>query len=168
DVQIRLDNFFRNLLTHGTFSTHELVWEFFLVPELDSSMLLERSKKKAEARVDNIKDDYEPVTDTQEVENFVEFARDQMRGVIQATRKVIRSTNRRRMVYNDLSEANNLLSGRVSTLLFLPQSHITAFERYMKILIPTDASPLAGLYYNLHSIQSSGHAIQNALDRPSY
>ena len=168
DSQIRLDNFFHNLLTHGTFATHELVWEFFLVPEFDYDMLTERSKRKAEARVDNIKDDYEPVTDTQEVENFVEFARDQMRGVIQATKKVVRSTNRRRMVYNDFAEAQSLLSNRMSTLVFLPQSHLTAFERYTKTLIPTEASPLNGLYYNLHSIHSSGNAIQEALDRPAY
>jgi ankyrin repeat protein len=64
DTQIRLDNFFRTLLTHATFATHELVWEFFLVPEIDGDMLLERSKRKAEARVDNLKDDFEPITDT--------------------------------------------------------------------------------------------------------
>ena len=168
DVQIRLDNFFRNLLTHGTFSTHELVWEFFLVPEIDAAMLTERSKRKAESRVDSIKDDYEPVTDTQGVENFVVFVRDQMRGVIHATKKVIRSTNRVRMVYNDFSEAQSLSSARVSSLLFMPQSHLTAFERYAKTLVPTEASPMAGLYYNLHSIHSSSNAIQDALDRPSY
>ena len=168
DVQVRLDNYFHNLLTHATFSTHELVWEFFLVPEMDAEMLTERSKRKAEARVDNVKDDFEPVTDTQEVENFVGFAREQVRGVISATRKVIRSTNRHRMVYNDLAEAQSLASSRVATLLFLPQSHITAFERYTKTLVPTEASPLAALYYNLHSIHSTSTAIQSALDRPAY
>ena len=168
DTQIRLDNFFRNLLTHGTFSTHELVWEFFLVPEMDEGMLTERSKRKAESRVDNIKDDFEPVTDTQEVENFVEFAREQMRGVIQSTKKVIRSTNRRRMVYNDFSESQTLLSNRVSSLLFLPQPYLTAFERYAKTLVPTEASPFTSFYYSLHSMKSSGNAIQDALERPTY
>ncbi|KAK3700955.1 hypothetical protein LTR37_015661 [Vermiconidia calcicola] len=168
DNQIRLNNFFHNLITHATFSTHELIWEFFLVPEMDPDTLSERSKRKAEARVDNLKSDFEPVTDTQEVENFVGFARDQMRGVMQAMKKVIRSTNRCRMVYNDLSEAQNLLSGRLSTLLFLPQSHLIAFERYTKTLTATEAPPLAALYYNFHSLYSSGNAINDALDRPAY
>ncbi|KAK4547450.1 hypothetical protein LTR36_001106 [Oleoguttula mirabilis] len=168
DVQLRLDNFFRNLLTHGTFSVHELVWEFFLVPELDATMLTERSKRKAEARVDNIKDDFEPVTDTQEVENFVAHARDQVRGVTQTTKKAIRSVNRYRMAGNDFSDAQNLAASRVSTLLFLPQSHMVAFERYSKTVAPTEASPWAGLYYGLHSVQSTSTAIQVALNRPAY
>ncbi len=168
DNQVRLDNYFHNLLTHSTFSTHELVWEFFLVPDIDVDMLNERSKRKAEARVDNVKEDFEPVTDTQEVENFIEFTRDQMRGMISTTKKLIRSTNRRRMIYSDLAESQGLLSSRVSTLLFLPQSHVTAVERYSKTLIPTEASPMTAFYYGLHSIQSSSNAIQEALDRPAY
>ncbi|TKA65331.1 hypothetical protein B0A55_10570 [Friedmanniomyces simplex] len=170
DVQLRLDNFFRALLAHGTFSTHELVWEFFLVPELDSAMLTERSKRKAEARVDNLKDDFEPVLmdETQEVENFVAYAKDQIRGITQATRKVIRAANRHRMRCNDLFEAQSLAAAKASTLLFLPQSHIMAFERYTKALQPTEASPWTALYYNLHSVQSTSTAIQVALNRPAY
>ncbi|CAK3986744.1 related to VPS9 domain [Lecanosticta acicola] len=168
DIQIRLDNFFRNLLTHGTFSTHELVWEFFLVPEIDADMLTERSKLKAEARVENVKDDYEPVTDTQEVENFATFACQQFRGVTQNIRKTVRATNRHRMAYNDYSEAQTLASSALSTLKFVPQAYIQAFERYSKTLIPSEASPLAGFYYSLHSIQSTSTAIQTATNRPAY
>jgi hypothetical protein len=163
-----MDNFFRNLLTHGTFSTHELVWEFFLVPELDFDMLTERTKRKAETRVENVKDDFEPVTDTQGVENFVAFAREQVRGVTQATKKAVRATNRQRMLNNDLAEAQMLASSALSTVAFLPQPYITAFERYSKALQTSEASPLAGLYYALHAIQSSSSAIQVATNRPTY
>lgn len=170
DTQIRLDNFFRSLLTHGTFATHELVWEFFLVPELDADMLTERSKRKAEARVDNLKDDYEPVlmSETHEVENFVAYAKDQVRGITQATKKVNRAVNRRRMLDNDLFEAQTLAASRVSTLLFLPQSHTRAFDRYAKLYLPTESSPWAALYYTFHSIASTSSAIQVALNRPAY
>ncbi|KAK0262901.1 hypothetical protein B0A54_08980 [Friedmanniomyces endolithicus] len=170
DVQLRLDNFFRALLAHGTFATHELVWEVFLVPELDSVMLTERSKRKAEARVDNLKDDFEPVLmdETQEVENFVAYAKDQVRGVTQATRKVIRAVNRHRMRCNDLFDAQSLAAVKASTLLFLPQPYIVALERYTKTLMPTEASPWTSLYYNLHSVHSTSSAIQVALNRPAY
>ncbi|SMR45034.1 unnamed protein product [Zymoseptoria tritici ST99CH_3D1] len=168
DTQIRMDNFFRNLLTHGTFSTHELVWEFFLVPELDIEMLAERTKRKAEARVENIRDDFEPITDTQGVQNFVVFAREQVRGVTQATKKAIRLTNRQRMLYNDFAEAQMLSSSALSTVAFLPQEYTKAFERYSKALQSSEASPLSGLYYALHSIHSSSSAIQVATNRPTY
>lgn len=168
DIQIRMDGFFHNLLTHGTFATHELVWEFFLVPEIDANMLSERTNRKAEARVENMKDDYEPVNDTQGVENFVAFVREQVRGVTQSTKKAIRATNRQRMLANDLSDAQLLASSALSTLVFVPQPYISAFERYTKLLIPSEASPLAKLYYALHAIYSSSSAIQVATNRPTY
>ncbi|KAK4634759.1 UPF0507 protein [Fulvia fulva] len=168
DIQIRLDQLFHSLLTHGTFSTHELVWEFFLVPELDTDMLNERSKRKAETRVENVKDDFEPVKDTQEVENFAVFSREQVRGVTQAVRKVIRVTNRQRMMHNECFEASILASSAVSTLQFLPQQYLMAFERFTKSLVQSEASPLAGLYYALHSIQSTSTAMQVATERPAY
>ena len=170
DVQLRLDSFFRNMLTHGTFGVHELVWEFFLVPELDAEMLTERSKRKAEARVENLRDDFEPVelTEKGEVEMFVAHARDQIKGVTGAVKKVIRSTNRHRMQVSDFSEAASLAAKSVASLLFLPQSHITAYERYTKLLVPTEASSWNTLYYTLLSMQSSSSALQIALNRPAY
>ncbi|KAF2771750.1 hypothetical protein EJ03DRAFT_357937 [Teratosphaeria nubilosa] len=170
DVQLRLDNFFRNLLVHGTFSTHELVWEFFLMQELDENMLNERTKRKAEARVENVKDDYDPVPmdETVEVQNFVAFAKEQVKGVTQATKKAIRSINRHRMLLNDIYEAQDLASKAISTLLFLPTPYPKAMERYAKTLTPTEASPIHGLYYTLHSTQSTSTALQLALNRPTY
>jgi hypothetical protein len=167
DTQIRLDNFFHTLLTHATFSTHELVWEFFLVPEIDGEMLLERSKRKAEARVDNLKDDYEPVTDTLEVSNFVAHAREQVKGVTGTTRRAIRTINQYRMRQLDFFESATLASNAISTLTFLPKSHLTAFDRYTRSLALSEANPLAQFYYTLHSIHSTSTAIQNALDRPA-
>jgi hypothetical protein len=167
DTQIRLDNFFHTLLTHATFSTHELVWEFFLVPEIDGEMLLERSKRKAEARVDNLKDDYEPVTDTLEVSNFVAHAREQVKGVTGTTRRAIRTVNQYRMRQLDFFESASLASNAISTLNFLPKSHLTAFERYTRSLALSEANPLTQFYYTLHSIHSTSTAIQNALDRPA-
>ena len=168
DIQLRMDAFFHNLLAHGTFSTHELVWEFFLVPELDPEMLLERSKRKAEARVDNVKDDFEPITDTHEVENFVEHAREQIKGITSATKKVVRETNKHRMLANDISDAQILASSALSTINFLPPQYLKAIERYSKLLVPSEASPFASLYYALHSSYTSSTAIQVATNRPAY
>lgn len=167
DTQMRLNNFFRNLLTHATFSHHELVWEFFLVPEINGDMLLERSKRKAEARVDNIKDDFEPVTDTLEVSNFVAYAREQVKGVTGTTRRATRTVNQYRMRQVDLHESVRLASNAVDTLVFLPPAYLTAFERYTRLFTITDKNPIASFYYTLHSIHSTSTAIQNALDRPA-
>lgn len=168
DTQLRLDNFFRCLLSHATFSTHELVWEFFLVPEINSEMLLDRSRAKAAARVDNLKDDYEPVTDTLEVSNFVAHAREQVKGVSGATRRAIRAVNQHRMRQVDVVEAAGLAGKAVESLgEFLPREYVTAFDRYTRSLALSDANPLNAFYYALHSIHSSSTAILHALDRPA-
>lgn len=167
DTQLRLDSFLHTLLTHATFSTHEMVWEFFLVPDIDPIMLSERSQRKAELRVENVRDDYDPVYDTREVELFVAHAKDQVRGVSHATRALIRRTNTQRMLLSDIADAQSLASNAVATLTFLPQKYLTAYERYTKVIAPTESNPYAGLYYALHSIASSSTAVLAALGRPT-
>ena len=93
DIQIRLDKFLRIMLAHSTFSTHELLWEFILVPEIQPEMMAERSMKKAEIRAEKIKEEYEPVEDVRAVESFVGHARESIRGVNHSTKSVVRRVN---------------------------------------------------------------------------
>ncbi|KAL1306705.1 hypothetical protein AAFC00_005374 [Neodothiora populina] len=167
DTQLRLDNFLHILLAHATFSTHEMVWEFFLMPDIDPILLAERSQRKAELRVENVRDDYDPIYDTREVELFVAHAKDQIRGVSYATKTLIRRTNAHRMLQTDLADAQHLSSSAVATLTFLPQTHLTAFDRYTKVLAPTESNPFTSLYYALHSISTSSAALLIALGRPT-
>ena len=93
DVQVRLDRFLKIMLAHSTYSTHELLWEFILFPEIQPDMMAERSRKKAELRNENIRDEYEPVEDVREVSTFAEHARDSIRGIDHSTKSVIRRVN---------------------------------------------------------------------------
>lgn len=90
DIQLRVDCFLRTLLTHSTFSTHELLWEFFLVPDLQQELMIERSKKKAETRMEKIREDFTPVEDIRDVEIFVSHAKDSVRSINYACRSVTR------------------------------------------------------------------------------
>ena len=90
DIQIRLDRFLKIMLEHSTFSTHELLWEFILFPEIQPDMMAERTRKKAEIRTENIRDEYEPVDDVRDVSSFVEHARESIRGVNHATKSVVK------------------------------------------------------------------------------
>ena len=93
DIQVRLDKFLKIMLAHSTFSTHELLWEFILFPEIQPDMMAERSRKKAELRSENIREDYEPVEDVRDISTFVEHARESIRGINYSTKSVIRRTN---------------------------------------------------------------------------
>lgn len=93
DIQAKTDSALKVMLGHPTFATHEMLWEFFLVPELQLDTMRERSKLKAEARVERVRDEYEPITDVREVEQFVNHARDMVRGVSHSTKSVTRRAN---------------------------------------------------------------------------
>ena len=93
DLQIRMDWLLRVLLNHPTFATHEMLWEFFLVPDLQLDTMAERSKLKADALIEKVHDEFEPVSDLREVEQFVDHARDMVRSVHFSTRSVARRAN---------------------------------------------------------------------------
>lgn len=93
DLQVRMDWFLRILLAHPTFATHEMLWEFFLVPDLQPDMMEQRSKLKAETRTEKVRDEFEPLDDIREVEQFVDHARENVRGVNHSTKSVARRTN---------------------------------------------------------------------------
>lgn len=103
DIQVRLDRFLKLMLAHSTFSTHELLWEFILFPEIQSEMMEERSRKKAELRAENIKEQYEPVEDVHDVESFVGHAREALRGVNHSTNSVMRRVANIRNAHEGIS-----------------------------------------------------------------
>lgn len=167
DLQLRLDSFLKILLRHPTFSMHEMVWEFFLVPDIDSSMLAQRSARKAELRVERLREELTPIYDVREVELFVQHARENVRSLHHASKSVLRRTNKLRMSSTDLTDAAKLSNTAVHSLTFLPQTHLRAFERYTKTIASSEASPIAGFYYNMHALSSTITAVLNSLARPS-
>ncbi|CAI6246059.1 unnamed protein product [Periconia digitata] len=167
DIQLRLDAFLKILLKHPTFSTHEMVWEFFLVPDIDPSMLAERSARKSELRAERVREEYAPIYDVREVEIFVQHARESVRSLHHASKSVLRRANRLRSANSDLIDAARLSSTALQSLNFLPGTHLQAVERYTKTLTQSEANPLAGFYYSIHAISSTTTAILTALNRPS-
>ena len=97
DIQVRLDGFLKILLAHSTFSTHEMLWEFFLVPDIQAEMMEQRSKLKAETRIEKVREEYEPVEDVRDVEQFVDHARDMVRSVNLSTKSLARRANTMRI-----------------------------------------------------------------------
>ena len=183
DIQVRLDKFLNIMLAHSTFSTHELLWEFILVPEIQPEMMGERSTKKAEIRAENVKDEYEPVEDVRDVESFVGHARESIRGVNHSTKSVIRRVNSIRNASSgpcqlskpslalltlspDFSISLDLATKSLSTLAFLPQSHISSFTRYASTTTPYESDPFKLFHQDLQAVSSTILAILSSLARP--
>ncbi|ROW11212.1 hypothetical protein VMCG_01303 [Cytospora schulzeri] len=166
DLQIRMDWFLRILLAHPTFATHEMLWEFFLVPDLQPDMMEQRSQLKAETRAEKVRDELEPLEDIREVEQFVDHARENVRGVNHSTKSLARRTNVMGNAAFDLYDSSVLLHRAMATLAFLPSSHLTAFETYVRALSPTTLNPHAIFHSTLLALQSTIDAILAALSRP--
>lgn len=192
DIQVRLDGFLKILLSHSTFSTHEMLWEFFLVPDIQADMMEKRSKLKAEARVDRLKEEYEPIQDVKDVEQFVDHARDMVRSVNYATKSVVRRTNALRTVMlgkshrrllsltsfassheylltttTDLADAGQIASKNLQALGFIPATHKQALEAYLDTLTPPTIHPTGALHSTLCSLHSTLIAILLSLSRPT-
>jgi ankyrin repeat protein len=190
DLQLRMDWFLRVLLIHPTFATHEMLWEFFLVPDLQSDMMDERSKLKAETRAETVRDELTPLEDVREVEQFVNHAREMVRSIHFSTRSVARRTSiianatsgmscfllrrptitvRLTCVFCnlDLHEASQLLVEGASTLVFLPETYVAALNTYVRSLLPSQSSPVLTFYGAFTTLHSIVESILKALSRPA-
>ncbi|KAL7627883.1 hypothetical protein AAE478_002078 [Parahypoxylon ruwenzoriense] len=166
DIQVRTDLFLKILLAHPTFATHEMLWEFFLVPDLRADMMEQRSRLKAETRAEKVRDELEPLEDIREVDQFVDHARDMVRSVNYSTKSVARRANAIGVVANDFCDAANILSQGVANLVFLPPTHISAFEAYVRALIPPQSNPSHIFHNSYLALQSTVQAILASLSRP--
>ncbi|KAE8353826.1 hypothetical protein BDV28DRAFT_99036 [Aspergillus coremiiformis] len=174
DMQEKLDRFLQVLLVHPTFSTHEMLWEFFLVPELQPEMMADRSRRKAQVLYESIAEDYEPVTQEgmRETEQFVTHAQEMVRAVHVNTRSLIRRGYALQNATSDIADALVLCSSTISTLKeptnALPQSHVDAIYRYASHLSTSssDSSPLLQFLSTVTSIDNTTSAILTSLSRP--
>lgn len=174
NMQEKLDRFLKILLTHPTFATHEMLWEFFLVPELQPQMMADRSRRKALVLAESITDDYEPVTmeGMGETEQFVTHAQDMVRAVHANSCSLIRRGHSLQNAASDLADAVSLCSSIVSTLReptnALPKSHVEAFSRYASYISTSssDSSPLLQYLSALTSIDNTTAAVLDSLSRP--
>ncbi|KAI6286718.1 hypothetical protein MCOR27_001636 [Pyricularia oryzae] len=166
DLQMRMDWFLRMMLTHSTFGTHEMLWEFFLVPDLQSDMMEQRSRLKAETRAEKVREELEPLDDVREVSQFVDHALEMVRGVSHSTKSVARRATVVGNVTSDLHTASLFLHSAMTTLVFLPKSHIQAFEIYVQALAQPTFSPQAVFHTAFLAVHNSIEAILGALARP--
>jgi hypothetical protein len=175
DMQENLDQFLKILLAHPTFATHEMLWEFFLVPELQPDMMADRSRRKASVLYESIYDDYAPITPEgiKDTEQFVSHAQDMVRAVHANTRSVIRRGHALQHAVSDFGEAAALCCSVLSTLQeptdALPAAYVDAFSRYAAAVSTTssDSSPLIQFLTAATSVQSTTSAILNSLARPT-
>lgn len=175
DAQVQLDRFLKVLMTHPTFSTHEVLWEFFLVPDMKPEQIEARAKLKRDFLHENIEDDYEPLVskvDLLDIDSVVSHSRDVVRRLNVNTRNIIRKGHVYHQATTDVTEslflAANSLSDLAPPSTTLPKTYTEAFGKFATILYTEPpSSPLVIYTSAMSSFQTTVSAMQNVLVRPS-
>jgi len=175
DAQTRLDRFLNIMISHPTFSTHEMLWEFFLVPDMAPEQIAERAKLKAELVKERIADDYDPMTTKAEmgdVESLVLHSRDIVRKVSINTRNLHRRGHILNNAQADVADAMGLAASGISSLgppsIALPKTHTDALTKFAALMQSEPASSPITLYLSgLASFHSTILAVQTSLLKPS-
>ncbi|EFR03653.1 hypothetical protein MGYG_06648 [Nannizzia gypsea CBS 118893] len=175
DIQERLDRLLKVLLAHPTFSTHELLWEFFLVPEIQTEMIDQRSARKATVLAESIMDDYEPASAEviRSTQQILSHAEDAVQSVSEGTRNLICCGYLLQNASTDFADALFLCSSMFSSLQppanILPHQYVRAFHRFVSSynLSSTDSSPLIQFLAALTSSQNTTRAMLSSLSRPN-
>jgi hypothetical protein len=175
NAQSHLDRFLKILMKHPTFSTHEMLWEFFLVPDMLQEQMAERAKLKAELVQEKINDDYDPLVsrpDMAAVDNLVSHSRDIVRKTNIATKSVTRRGHAYVQAHADFAESLSLCAVAFATLgapaSTLSKRHVDVFLKFASLMHTEPASsPLQTYICSLQSFQSTVVAVQSALLKPS-
>ena len=166
DTQLRLNRFLQVMLGHSTFGSHELLWEFILMPEILPDMMADRSRRKSELRQEKIMEESTPISDVRDVDIFVSHARETIRTLNHTSKTLARRVNNIRNSSRDLYTAMDITIGPLKTFSDIPAQHIAAFSRYVKANLPAASDPFAALQISLMSINSTILSILSSLSRP--
>ena len=170
DIQMRLDGFLQILLTHPTFSTHESLWEFILVPDINLRTLKDRAQLKASTRIEDLCEDFEPLglDMIPSIESFFSHANEQVRAVYKGLENIDIHTNSVRNTSYDLADAYSLLCGQMSFLSALPLNHVSALSRYQAALVDNrESSAITQFHYVVETAISTASALVSALALPN-
>ncbi|RMZ85714.1 hypothetical protein DV737_g399, partial [Chaetothyriales sp. CBS 132003] len=176
DAQTTLDRFLKVMISHPTFGQHEMLWEFFLVPDMALETIAERAKLKAELMQEKIQDEYEPMTssaDLRDVESVILHSRDLVRKVGVSTRALLRKGNVLNSALGDVAEAVTLLAQGVGSLGApsldpLPKAHVNALSKFaLHMQTESVSNPLAIYLDSLRSFNDTVNAMQTSLSKPS-
>ncbi|KAF2401167.1 hypothetical protein EJ06DRAFT_548322 [Trichodelitschia bisporula] len=153
DASLRLNAFLTSLLRHPTFATHELVWEFVLVPDIHPAALSHRSALKAAALAERVRDETPPLEDARPVEVFIRHARDSVAPVLAATRGVLCAARQVAAAQADLADALGMAGHVADTLVFVPVEYRRAVGAVARVQASGEGGPWVQFAYAVQGMQ---------------
>lgn len=174
EIQLHLDFFLRALLSNPTFSTHELVWEFFILPEIQTQATEMRSKAKLHARSESL-DELVMNVVPQGVgvhAPFLEHAREVLLPICRAYEDMARAGQRAVYAGEDMASSMSLLHTSMASipksLLPLPETHLNAVSLAAKALAINPSHPYTITAQQTRLFSSSIGSLLSTLALPAH
>ncbi|GAO51155.1 hypothetical protein SAICODRAFT_21642 [Saitoella complicata NRRL Y-17804] len=169
-LSLHLTAFLHALLRHSTLCSHELLWEFILIPELQYGLILERTKENTAVSKEEIWANWTPAEGEAElgvIETWYEHSRGQMEELEEGWERVDGGLRRVWEVRKRISTATRIGAktlGGLSELGFLGKDgHIAALQHMATELSNDDSTPYDDLLALLSSITSTNTGLLSAL-----
>lgn len=172
DIQLHLDFFLRALLSHPTFSTHELVWEFFVLPDIETPATEARSAAKIRARKESLDEmalATEPLPMTHSTP-FLAHAQEMLQPIARAYVSVARRVQTAAYAYEDMSGAISIMAGTFSALpqsVGFPKEHIESIALHAKALMVHPSHPYTLLAAQTRLFSASLQTLLSTLTLPA-
>lgn len=170
EVQARLNAFLRVLLTHPTYSGHELLWEFILIQDFSKSQSVERCRKKLENKKEA---NYEDSIvyhrgDLELIEIFFRHACDETERLNNALCRLSLCIINLQNKYNDLSQANYILGKKLFEVKFLANEYKDkiALETDFKLTYRNEDKAIQDFGYNMSALTNTAGSVITALHQP--
>ncbi|BFZ64861.1 hypothetical protein YB2330_006014 [Saitoella coloradoensis] len=169
-LSLHLTAFLHALLRHSSLRSHELLWEFILLPELQYGLILERTKENAAVNKEEVWANWTPAEGEAElgvIETWYEHSRGQMEELEEGWERVQGGLRRVWESRKRLSTATRIgvkTLGGLSELGFLGKDgHIVALQHMATELSNDDSTPYDDLLALLSSITTTNTGLLSAL-----
>lgn len=167
-LQLRFDMMIQLLLSHPTFSGHELLWEFLLIQDFSKSQCEQRSKRKLESNRESYNSDVVVYSkaDLDVIQFFFEHAEQETGGLCEAIGSLTKCATQYHNRFSELSQTMGILGGCLRDLSFYDDICGPRFEREYHLSAGVYDNGTINLATNLTNIRNSSRTVVSYLSRP--
>jgi hypothetical protein len=167
-IEIQLTAFLRTLMSHPTFSTHELLWEFMLVQDLSRQQCIDRCRGKLESKKELQYEDFIVYTsgDLEAIEVFLTHAAEETGRVSLGLQKVARIVLLLQNNMFDMAESLEIFDEKLAEVEFLKPVYEHVLQRDFLSASTVQDHALTIFAHEMISTVGMSEAVLTALSQP--
>lgn len=169
EIQSRLNAFLRIMMSHPTFSSHELLWEFLLIQEFSKDTNKDRCKRKLESEKDKQYNDLTVYNkgDLELVKTFFQHATRETKKVYETLAKLSTCSLKFKAKLQDLSDSHKVFSDKLTQVEFFHETFENSVAPYYNLANSIHGvRSLSTFCYDLSNMTTTTQSVIAALSHP--